>query len=120
MKINFAARHNVRFWTWTTAGWVKLTLRPGDRLAAYSGGPDEEGYSYTVETWEYDEEIPAIVGQVTTNAQDCDGRLDQRWDGEATEYEDYEDPETGEIVRRLKWEKCGSSQRDHAAEAAGY
>ena len=95
------------------AGWgeVKLTLRLGQRLVHNEGGPCDEGYSYTEEVWEHEGRYVTICWAM--EAKDCDGRLDRfgRYRTKVSSIPNDHHPE---------WEHEGSSQRDYAAEAAGY
>lgn len=120
--------HNVRFWVYGPDGWVKLTLKPGRCLTHRSGGPDEEGWSYTTITWSHQGDH--LTYEQQTSSQDCDGRMDRYHAATATRLEDYydhHDPKTNEYQQqgrlvgpRPVWEDHESSQRDHAAEAMGY
>lgn len=69
---------NARFWIMNPANCdslVKLTLKPGQRLAHGFGGPHEEGWSSHFETWTYDEYSQGIQRQYVDDGRDCDGRL---------------------------------------------
>lgn len=133
-------QRNARFWVWAAAGgWVKLTLRPGQELEHHSGGPCDEGYSYTREKWTH--EGDHVRAKWETNASDCDGRLDQggasccpldqlrardmhaEEQGRAAYWGD--DPTKPEFngnagIFAPEWTERRRFQRDHAAEAAGY
>lgn len=63
---------NARFWTWTTGGFVKLALRPGQSLTQHEGGAHEEGCSYTHTTWTLLSD-GYVVCETVTNGRDCDG-----------------------------------------------
>ena len=128
MKIGAACQWppNARFWVWECDGWVKLTVKPGETLKHYSGGPCEEGFHYEMTAWEYDkdfgEDAPQIVRHFTSESRDCDGPLEhhsvsacpigrlreERWA-----------PADDEILTP-DWQKVESWQRDHYAEAMGY
>lgn len=119
---------NARFWVWGPDGWVKLTLKPGQSLTHKSGGPHEEGWSYTDITWQH--QGTYLATDQVTNSRDCDGRLDRYWEATATKlepYYDHHDPKTNEYQQsgtlvgdRPVWEEESASQRDHTAEAMGY
>jgi hypothetical protein len=113
---------NARFWICAPESYVKVTLRPGQSISFSHGGPHEEGYSYTHESYTYDEERGGIVREHDTNARDCDGRIDRS----SADFcflhlltagqEGYQDS----AVRLPRWEDMRASQRDYSAEAAGY
>jgi hypothetical protein len=83
---------NARFWELVHTGWVKLTLKPGQRMEHVTGGYHDEGWSREVDQWEYipDGEWadvptfkyarqdgipgPVIVRHEYHDGTDCDGR----------------------------------------------
>jgi len=99
-----------RFWVWVNHGKVLLTLFPGQRLVHNEGGPTEEGYCWSQETWEHTGRY--VVRCWAEESKDCDGRYDRyaRSRVKISEIKDH----------FAEWESDGSSQRDYAAEAAGY
>lgn len=127
------ADRTARFWVWHGAGWVKLSLRPGQELSACEGGPHEEGYSYTYTTWTH--EGDHVMCRSDTQARDCDGRLDRHeavacpldqlaawlvaFDGDGGMVDDPADA-VGPVTWAPRWHRVRSSQRDYTAEAAGY
>tara|TARA_A100001391_G_scaffold195759_2_gene173468 strand:- start:214 stop:564 length:351 start_codon:yes stop_codon:yes gene_type:complete len=60
-----------RFWVWHLDGWVRLALRDGDEVELRSGGPHEEGWTYTRET--YAREGLWIRCRTENAWRDCDG-----------------------------------------------
>jgi hypothetical protein len=113
------ATPTARFWDWQDAGWVKLSIRPGRTLRRCTGGPHEEGYSYTAEAWEHDGD--GVHYRRTTWGVDCDGRHESHAEAycpladlAAVSSLDGADP------YRPDWQHGESHQRDHTAEAAGY
>ena len=102
---------NARFNEWVNGGWVTLTIRPGCALDWSSGGAHEEGWSYNHITWRLEGGL--LSREMTTEARDCDGRHTHYSDTEAR-IEDIDSE------RRPAWNRVGESQRDYAAEAAGY
>ena len=127
---------NARFWTWLNDGWVKITLLPEQTLTHHTGGPTDEGYSYTTLTYEH--EGDAVRCEESTAACDCDGRLDrgcesycrlddlrQRDMGSVDECGQWRGdeyvacPENAGIFAP-SWIRADRWQRDYAAEAAGY
>lgn len=85
-----------------------IALAMGDTLEIETGGPTDEGYFYESIVFMRDED--GITAEVTTRAQDCDGRLDQYSDYDITIDEDG----------RALFNCTSSSQRDYSAEAMGY
>jgi hypothetical protein len=118
---------NARFWIWYQPGdcWVKLTLKPGQSLSVTWGGPHEEGYSYSAETYEFDGQD--VICECTTQACDCDGRLDTRVDlichlDDLRSRDVFADSglEDSRGILAPEWNKVTAFQRDYTAEAAGY
>jgi len=66
---------NARFWHYGKAGWVKLTLTPGQRLEHYCSAPDDEGFSYEGNTWRHQGNM--VLNQWGNGGRDCDGRIDR-------------------------------------------
>lgn len=63
---------NVRFWTYISRDWVKLTLHPGQTIRHYKGWETEEGYDSYAEEWEHNiDEVNYICHSA---GRDCDGR----------------------------------------------
>lgn len=113
---------NARFWIWYSAGdcWVKLTLRPFQRLNIVSGGPNEEGYSHTVKSYEHEGDV--VVSEKVTNASDCDGPLmtGGKWVCPIKELRVDEERLLSDGVLRPKWRTVKRWQHDQFAEAMGY
>ena len=112
---------NARFWTWLNGDYVKITLRPGQSLTHYSGGPCEEGWSYEAETWEHDGDY--VISTWAMEAKDCDGRIDRLYCCRCKVSElnpGYEYELASTVQAMPHWEDGSSSQRDYAAEAMGY
>lgn len=109
--------NNARFWIWWN-GPTKITLRPGQRLGAYRGGPTEEGYFQEWITLYYQEGMVSCIRE--SEERDCDGRLDYGEDlicpvSKLREIIDEEDQ-----TRWPRWIPKNEWQRDHEAEKAGY
>lgn len=107
----------IKFLVWTHTGPVTLKLVEGGSLEHVSGGPTDEGYSYSRRVWLRTRN--SILMEVTTDARDCDGRattcdqyacpldrLGARYDEDGHRYPD--------------WVNINGSQRDYSAEAMGY
>lgn len=126
---------NARFWTShhgdgeDSYGDVRLTLRPGQAIEIRSGGPAEEGYSYSREVFEFDGSYVWL--HVSNDSRDCDGRMTSERTlrcpvgllrSHRPEYHTW--TESGTVVThgnpRPYWEEVDGCQRDFTAEAAGY
>lgn len=107
---------NARFWVPWRHGLVKLTLKPGQSLHASHGGPDDEGWSWTLKGWEH--QGNKVVYQRREDGCDCDGRI--------RDYQKLECPiqdlHAHEFEGRHypKWQDAEHTRRDFQAEAAGY
>ncbi|MBK5966406.1 hypothetical protein CCR95_20540 [Thiocystis minor] len=113
---------NARFWHWHRDSVVKITLKPGQVLHHQSGGPDEEGWSRSGNTWSHDGDT--VTWEWCDDGFDCDGRLTR---GGAlvcalTELQAdcREQEQEGEGMAIPDWTEQNRWQRDHAAEAMGY
>jgi len=123
--------NNVRFWVWhngvgeSEGSWVKITIPEGESRCIASGGPHDEGYSWTWERYRNDGD--ALRLESDTESRDCDGPhhhsidlecliLDGQLDTETHPNPDYAAPNG----QRLRWERTDERQRDYFAEAAGY
>lgn len=109
---------NARFWIWWNDDWVKLTLRPGQSVSMFTGGPTDEGFA--CESQEYSFDADVVECAITTWGRDCDGR--HEWLGDSschvTRLKDREADEHGPA--RPEWERGHSRQYDQYAEMAGY
>jgi hypothetical protein len=99
-------------------GPVVLTLRPGESLFWFCGGPHEEGWSRECYTWEYDAEIGAVVHTYSFDGRDCDGRHSYYSTGVCPLDQLHAHENAGTLWPL--WEEIDQSRRDYAAEAAGY
>jgi len=116
---------NMRFWLRTNSGFVKITVSPKRVITWHEFYQTEEGYHSEVQTaWIEDDKV---YHRVYTDSQDCDGRTS----GTSL----YVCPSESLAVREPfnsrydytcqgiylpNWERVSESQRDYAAEAAGY
>jgi hypothetical protein len=116
---------NARFWIWWNQSWVKLTLKPGQEVTLLSGGPTDEGYSHSAET--YVHEGDRVACSVANESRDCDGPGSYYWSGACLlsnlaarpMWEVHACPENNGI-RAPEWERLDSCRRDEFAEAMGY
>lgn len=116
---------NARFWTFHNDGWIKITLRPLQRLSHHEGGPTDEGYSYTTTTWTH--AGPFLLVEWSNVSKDCDGHMDSGGEAQcpladlkAAECPCYDLDEKGLPIRCPLYADVETNQRDYAAEAAGY
>lgn len=111
---------NARFWAWYNGSPVRLTIRQGQTLRWATGGRTDEGWFRECVEWE-------LLGMILyrrdfADGADCDGRLSTsaecycHLEDLASGSTDPDDPAIGYPC----WERLESSQRDYAAEAAGY
>ena len=109
-----------RFWIWYGPGdgMVRLKLKPGQTLEWESGGPCAEGWGMSGE--EYEHEGSFVRASSWSASQDCDGRHSSEsehvcpLDKLAAHHNTYNGLEMPD------WREESASQRDYAAEAAGY
>ena len=107
-----------RFWIMHNGSPVRLGLCDGESITVSSGGPHEEGYSYTYNV--YTREGDHIYLESTTNACDCDGPLDTYTDLECRLDELDEWHYSVDGIKFPHFHRIRSRQRDHYAEAMGY
>lgn len=88
----------------------RIELDYGDSVTINTGGPDEEGYSYTQLSIVRDRESGIITAESYTRALDCDGRMDFIADFLVMV----------DITGTARFHKIAQSQRDYCAEAMGY
>lgn len=122
---------NARFWEFVNMEWVRITLRPGQKLAWRLGGRHDEGWTREFTQFEYVAEVdvqrPMIICFHEEDGTDCDGRMTRRSLHECVlEHLDFQDPvpgragDSGIPVPRPRWVARDQDIRDYAAEAAGY
>lgn len=121
-------KKTLRFWVYANDSYVKLSLQEGESLRRSYGGPCEEGFSYTTESWKMVD--GEIISEVYNSSSDCDGPHSYYnssvWDGEETFIPETYDGDSDSYVPMdgcppmPKWTGTGSRQRDIFAEMAGY
>ncbi len=123
----YVSSTNARFWVFTDAGWVKLTLRPGQKLGICHGGLTDEGWSRDWSTWELEDGF--VCREYGSEGRDCDGGHAtfgrDCWPVggdlvEATEWDGTGHLFEGQRIMRPAWNDRRAWQRDEYAEAAGY
>ena len=112
------AQANARFWTFAHGSYVKVTVPIGATLHWSTCCKTDEGYSAEMETWSNDGFT--LSRESGSDGRDCDGRLSSYCETRcpiADLQAGYRD-ENG--IAFPQWELIDESQRDYAAEAAGY
>lgn len=107
-----------RFWTYYKGSVVRLTVEEGKELVLSSGGPTDEGYSYTTDTfWVRD---GYLHNRVERSSCDCDGPLysTNNYRAALTELNDSWNDYVQ--VYYPSWERMCGWQRDVYAEKMGY
>jgi hypothetical protein len=124
--------NTIRFWTHCPGncdgGFVKLTLRPGQRLSWGFCCETEEGWHSRFEGWTYDDSQELLVHHISSDGVDCDGRLSRGsvlvcpvGEIAAEAPNDYcQEHYDCKGVMLPAWREENAWQRDFAAEAAGY
>jgi hypothetical protein len=130
---------NARFWDFVNEGYVKLTLKPGQKIRFGHSGPDEEGWHYERYMFEHSDDGLGIVCHRASGGRDCDGRIDEG----ATHFAAYDrlavhgafiqdedrnpSPESvarahhdGRRIMQPDWNEIRHGIRDHSAELANY
>ena len=107
----------VRFWVWHEGSYTRLTLHADKPVTHHSGGPTEEGYSYSTTTYRLEGGMVTVEHDSTSS--DCDGRLDGYHSMECPVADIAAHSYEGEQGTPL-WSPVEYSQRDYAAERAGY
>ena len=113
-----------RFWIWYKNSPVRVALKPGQTLHLWEGGRTDEGFSNQETTFFLNVARRTVEMGIGWRARDCDGLHTGGSDHECR-WCDLEAREPREenkhwVPRMPLWKKLGSSERDHAAEAAGY
>lgn len=115
-----------RFWFVShTSEWVRLTVRAGETVEITSGGPTDEGYSYSADRFTFDG--AAVLHEWKTEARDCDGRMDHYGErvcpvanlAARDVFANCPYPHNAGVMAPA-WEDAEAYQRDYTAEAAGY
>ena len=123
---------NIRFWKFNQNwNWVKITLRPGQKLTHRKVWFNGEGWSLFEETWKSCIEDRQVTCTRFSDGRDCDGRLTTE-DQFVCSWEDLKaDRSTMDVdgglrtsheveIQRPTWKRLDSWQRDSFAEAMGY
>jgi hypothetical protein len=106
----------IRFYTWINQSPVRLALRDGQSITHYKCEETEEGYHDDLVTWW--REGDTIFCQHDSSGRDCDGRVSSS--RLCVSSGDDLDANIQEEASYPHWTRVNASQRDYAAEAAGY
>ena len=113
---------NARLVVYVNDDFVTITLRPGQSIEHYSGGPAEEGWSHNVIAWSFDGEN--VTRTEAGRARDYDGITSWEFVSTCAVGRLRTHRATGDNVGLLppmpEWSNGDCSHRDYAAEAAGY
>ena len=121
-------RQNIRFWVYHKGSYVKLTMRPDQRITTYHGGPTDEGYSFEEISYKYYEE-GVVTKDTASGGRDCDGEHRYYWEESCkvknlqvliTYRSTYQTKKYQDDPLIPAWEKVNESQYDQFAEMAGY
>lgn len=112
---------NARFWVYHN-GWVKLTLKPGQKLNHTFSCLTDEGYVTQAETYSHDGTY--VYSDMFETGRDCDGPYSRSTMVRCHISSLKDNPSEdifGEIAPdRPFWERVDSWQRDIFAEEMGY
>lgn len=125
---------NIRFWVYHQDSIVKITLCPFKPFNVVSGGPDDEGWWISGDTYEWLPDQDIVTRRSFSDGVDCDGRMSSQYDSECTRAQidcamvymgqDPKDPYMSIYgpAKMPAWKEVNHSfsQRDYSAEAAGY
>ena len=110
-----------RWWEYINGDWVKLSLRPEHVLEWERHHRHEEGYTLEMCRWEA--EGTKVIRTWYEEGRDCDGRLDREcvtWCPYSQLKSNRPTKDIPKEILRPNWQIMSKSQRDYAAEAAGY
>jgi hypothetical protein len=137
-------QQHLRLWIQPNDSWVRITLERDEWLELpTTGGPTDEGYSYTERRYRWNTDNGTVQVESHTQCSDCDGPMEffnSGWcEAHKIANEERELPcswVTGEsewVLKQQRWErearpvwapyqwhKGKSSQRDYSAEAMNY
>lgn len=108
-----------RFWAFVNDDFVKLSLRPHQKLHHSRFSDNEEGFSLEEVSWTHNGDV--VYAFWYNRARDCDG-LFENWYESECDIDQLQVRATSltDEFRFPQWRKINSDQRDHSAEAAGY
>jgi len=104
----------VRFLEWINDGWVKLAIKPNQRLEYMKAEPTDEGYCRREYEWFCDGR--RVYSTLRVDSRDCDGRYYQEFNRSI----DMESLNASGGPNDFDWVKERDQFRDFSAEAAGY
>ena len=120
----------IRIWVYWRDSYARITLTEGEPVILCTGGPTDEGYSYSSETFLYNKQEETLERVVQHWSLDCDGRHEYTGEYVCPVEECCDEPmrridektqhviETGDMGPY--WTPVDQYVRDHSAEAMGY
>jgi len=117
---------NARFWSYINGAFVKITLKPDQKMTWHMWEPTDEGFTAEIVTWENDTYLNAVVRDVQTNGSDCDGQHGYYQTDVcsinklSSRSVSFDDDETFRPKFVPEWQKQSSEVYDQFAQAAGY
>jgi len=114
---------NCRFLVFINGSDVKLTLKPGQKLAHFQGAPNEEGWSSEYHKWSLSYDGGTLHREYISDGCDCDGRLTRSDTARASADPDtfrWDCPDQYGGRSFPYWTDGHAEQRDYAAEAMNY
>lgn len=117
---------NARFWEWVNDGWVKITLKPDQKLQHGTFSYTDEGWSSTLTEWYHD--LDTVERSDFSDGVDCDGRISRSNESSCPiEYLKARDMSQVDGMEKEnasifapEWEHGRGAVYDREAEKAGY
>ena len=97
--------------------WLRIRLDENETFQIHKNEPNEEGYTEEIQTFYRQGDY--VISEVEEDSRDCDGRHSSHRIHRC-HVSMLQARITPEGVLIPKWERIEASQRDYAAEAAGY
>lgn len=110
---------NTRFWHYWNGAFVKLTLKPGQKVSMESWRRTEEGFDSRAATIRLCPESGELQMNSYMDARDCDGPISSESYLVATEFFEQKDDD-GTMVKTPVWNEKRHSIQDVYAQMMGY
>lgn len=108
---------NAKLWVWWRDGFVKLKLKPGQKLACHHYEKCDEGHSF--QHCEYEHTGETVTIKANAGGSDCDGHVANHYDAECR-LENLSKMTCMDGVNTPDWQDVKESRRDQFAEAMNY